>query len=112
MQILPGNIDGNCISQQSIKENFHAQATSGTSGSRDLLANRCLKQMETDHEKEVQINVCAVAQIWAPGFGSEKGRMETAAKKTPKLPTYDHEGIWHNSKCKKTMHKGANRERR
>lgn len=53
VQILPGNIDGNCISQQTIKEIFPAQATSGISGSRDLLANRCLKQMEVDHEKEV-----------------------------------------------------------
>lgn len=24
--------------------------------------------------------MCAAVQIWAPGFGSEKGRIETAAK--------------------------------
>lgn len=53
VQILPGNVAGSCISQQTIKESFPAQATSGTSGSRDLLANRCLKQMKADHEKEV-----------------------------------------------------------
>lgn len=53
VQILPGNIDGKCIPQQRLKEPSKAWATSGISGSSDVLANSRFKQMVVDHEKEI-----------------------------------------------------------